>query len=808
MPILKKRILSSTTNSSQRESVTSNDKRETPVISTLRLQVACVLATLTAAIIFTLTEHDDHQHTWWCVFEIAMQILLVIVGTAYFRTRIRLFPDASVLLPPLLMVAAFSLLCEPIQRLFFDHGHSFEVLVMHSQCNLMLALAVCGFRMPFQRLAILIAVFLTIFSCTISNARGLVPLTLLFSMACVTWLIVSWWETVDRRLVEHEQRRRPILWVAAGVAIPLLLLLPALGFGNNTFTTALKGFMPSSGGNGDFDPFSRGGVNDGDALVAGNENIKSFAPLEDAPYLESDKPSLYDVINDQFDEPPKKIKDQQRAIALPAELMKHIHQQMAEAKQAGREFSLVRGERQADRSRIRDLDSPAAFYVAGQVPARFRMEIYEHFDGVTWYPLDSEEAADSPMQYHNGIREVDGRPWLRISPSGRVFELHEGSMTHSLKVANLDGNVIPSPPSLVGVSIEHVDREDMYHVSQHRIVKLCRKSIPAMTPINVVSEYAIRERLLDQSGVAVSPVSSDVTRVLPEGPNTDSLRRLAEQWTDGLPKGWRQIAAVESRLRDHCVLDRDAKIAADSESPVADFLLKNRRGPEYLFAASAASLLRSLSYSTRLVSGFYADPKNYDARKQHTAVFADNAHFWCEVDIGMNTWVTIEASPGYEIAQPPPGLLEQAWNSILQLGRLAIRNAVAVLLTLTTLILLVLNRRFVVDFILTLRWKMASGLSPEMRALQLGSLVERRLELAQLRRDSGTTLKRWARRSDFSGVSTQLSRVADIADQAMFGSGGLQLSDTDELDQLAEFLTYKRFRSLTHHQRANVAQTV
>ena len=37
------------------------------------------------------------------------------------------------------------------------------------------------------------------------------------------------------------------------------------------------------------------------------------------------------------------------------------------------------------------------------------------------------------------------------------------------------------------------------------------------------------------------------------------------------------------------------------------FLFESRRGPDYLFATSAAVLLRSLGYQTRVVSGLYAD---------------------------------------------------------------------------------------------------------------------------------------------------------------------------------------------------------
>ena len=347
MTVVNVRILSKRKQKAARHrNVTTRSEAEqsTPTTSR-RLHGICIATTVIAASIFTLTEHDDHQHTFWCAFEMVVQTLLVIVGTVFFRTRLKLLHDTSVIQPILVMVVTLTLLCEPFQRFFLGQGHPFEVLVMHSQSNLMLALAVCGFRITFQRLAMLIAVFLTIFSCTISNASGLMPLTILFAIGCLVWLVASWWETVDRRLMSTERRRSPLLWVATGVGVPLLLLLTTASFGANTVTTALQGFMPSSGGTGEFDPFSRGGVKDGDALVAGNENVKSFAPLEDAPFMESDKPSLYDMFNDLFDEPPKIVKDQQRSVALSPEELLHVHQKMAEAKQAGREFSLLRSQK-------------------------------------------------------------------------------------------------------------------------------------------------------------------------------------------------------------------------------------------------------------------------------------------------------------------------------------------------------------------------------------------------------------------------------------------------------------------------------
>lgn len=762
--------------------------------TSVRLHVICVVVSLLAAFIFTLTEHDDHEHTFWCIFEIAIQTVLVVVATVYFRLRISLLRQTSVVMPILVMVASLSLICEPVQRVFFGTGHAFEMLVMHSQCNLMLALAVCGFRLAFQRLAVLIAVFMTIFCCTISNAVGLIPLTMLFAVAALTWLVASWWETVDRRIATPEQARIPKTWLAIGATLPALALLAASGFGANSVTTALEGFMPSSGGTGQYDPFSRGGVKDGDALIAGNEDIKSFAPIEDAPFIESDLPSLYDVFNDQFDAPPKKIKNQQRAIALPPEMMKHIHQKMAEAKQAGREFSLLRSEKRGDADRIRDLKTKALFYVAGRTPLHLRMEVYDLFDGVEWAPYESGAVEGLLMT------ETDDRHWLNIPQAGKGFEVFSGTATHSIKNANLSGNIVPTPAHPVGVNIDKVNRSDMYVVSPASVVSMNRDSVPTMTPINFVSRCVDRGEIEASDRLSIIRRNSvqtlnDLSVSLPDLDEMESIRRLAVDCTDGLPRGWKQIAGIESWLKHNCTLDRDAK-PTDSVSPLNEFLLRSRRGPEYMFASAATVMLRTLGYSARLVSGFYARPDRYDDNKRHTPVYAEDAHFWCEVSLGAGLWLTLEPSPGYEVLQPPPGLIGRLWNLVIAVWQLVLNNLPLITILSLAGLVVVVNRRQFQDWLLTLRWQLSLRKSPHRRALELAQLVDHRLRLAGMTRQAGTTLRRWSRQPVLAPVQKDLTRVADLADEAMYRSEIQHTTDVKELDALARQLSYTELRRL------------
>ena len=786
------RRLDQSVRNDQRSEKTSPDEVS---ITSLRLHAVCVVLALLAAAIFTLTEHeDDHEHTLWCVFEITMQFTLVIIGTAYFRLRNSVMHNSSAIAPMLVMIACLSLICEPIQRILFGTGHAFEMLVMHCQCNLMLALAVCGFRMSNQRLSVMIAVFMTIFCGTISTAPGLIPLLAAFAVVAIVWMVLAWWETVEKRQLNSDRTRIPRFWLACAASLPVVALMTVGSFGSNSVTTALRGFMPSSGGTGEYSPFSRGGVNDGDALVAGDKDIKSFAPLDDAPFVESDQPSLYDVFNDTYDDPVTKIKQQDRAIALPPEVLTHIHQLMAESKQAGKEFSLLRSEKKASNDRIRDLKTKVLFYVAGRTPMHFKTEVYELFNGIIWTPGPRDLIANLKM------KETSERDWLSIK-GNNTFEVFSDSDTHSIKVANLDGNVIPAPTHAIGVNIDKVDRVDMYSAWENGILAMNRESVPPMTPINFVSRCMDPDLLRNEDSISFIKrdrvrTMSDVGIMVPDGDDTIRIRLLAQRITADLPRGWRQVEAITQYLQQNYVLDRTMHAGPDSQTPVADFLFEMKRGPEYLFASSAAMMLRTLGYPTRLVGGFYARPEHYDARKQHTHVHGSDAHFWCEVSLGARTWFTVEASPGYSTLLPRPGFFARVWLLVLGICQAALRNAVVLISVGFILAVLYALRRRIQDALLTLKWRLTSKNSPRQRAVRLASLVDHRLRLAGVERKPGVTLKRWSHQTELEPVRDKLLRIADIADHAMFGiASSIAVSD-DELRQLEQRLRYHELKQL------------
>jgi hypothetical protein len=766
------------------DSPESIDSRSTAALHWLTISMA-----LLANLIFVITDADGGRSA----ASLGSQLLVetgFTAGLAWMvRRRQNGLAEAPMITPLLLLVVLGSLAWEPIQRTFFLSGRPFEMMIMHCQKNLMLAAAVFACRTGYQRLCVLIGVSLAIFCAAITRENRVYWLVAIYGCAAVSWLILSYWTTLQARLIAGESRRIPVKWLLVGPSIPLFLLL-ASATGGQSVITSLRGFLPGSGGEEEMDQFSRGGVNDGDALVAGKDNISSFGPIEDAPFADDDKPSLYDVINDTYDEPAKKLKDMEQTVALPPELMAEVKARMARTEQAGREFSTLRRKAKKDDRTVKDLESHALFYVAGRVPLHLRMETYDIFDGIDWIP-----EALSPLSPGMGMVTTNGVPALRVPCGGRGLELHVGADTHAIKVINLRTPVIPAPLDLRSIQIDKVDRADMFGWHRDTIVKMNRKALPQMTTIQLRSECMDRERLTNHPHTNFTPVAEAKRIQLPQVSEIANVRALAEEWTRGIPGRYQQIQTICERLRETCVLDRDQHVAADSQFPVGEFLFESKRGPDYQFATAAALMLRSLGFSTRLVSGFYADPVRYDARKRCTAVHSSDVHFWLEVYLGGGTWATFEPSPGYDILAPPPGFWRRVWLTADSAGQWMRRHAIVLGIGFTLCVLGLVKRQVLNDAIVTVMWSMRPARTVRGRVLQTARLIDRRLSCSGRPRPQHLTLIRWLRQQpDLNQLSPAMTEFMSLADWAAFAEVD---SESEVEKSAAEACCRKISRDLT-----------
>lgn len=687
---------------------------------------------------------------------------IAIAGGFVISARYGHTSSPPVWLPVFILLAGLTSLAEEgIRREFFGHGRAFEVVLLCGLRNGMLAAAAGSLWRSLERVAAMLSLFLIIFAVMAGDDPFLYVVLLGYTVAGVAWLMRFYWSNLTGRMPDNETRKHHP--VGVWILLPLLLagLIAVIPLSGESATEVLAGFMPSSGGQGDFNPYARRGVGDGDMLVAGTKKVQSFAPIDEAPFFDSDKPSLYDAFSETYDDP-LPPKNSERAIALPPEIVQEAMQRLAESQAAGRKFSTLRQAPKPRPQGLSDRTSDALFFVAGCVPLHLRMETYDVFDGIEWYP----ESAPQPARPIS-IRKINGKPWVDLQHRP-LAERAAPVESHSLKIGRLETNRIPSPPQLIGIHVDKVDRSDLFGWATPDLIKMNRKSLPPMMVIHLQSQILNREQLKDQHFA----FGMSHHRGLPETFAFRQIQKLAEQWTEGLPRGWAQISAIERQLRTHYQLDPQARPHESCICPVAEFLLCSQRGPDYQFATAAAVMLRSLGYPARVVSGFYADPAKYDPRSRHTLVHSEDVHFWVEVGLDSETWITIEPTPGYEVLTPPPTWWDRVSTGWAACGELIAAHRLSLSLAGLLLVSGYFWRWRLLDELETVYCRVSLGTrEPGQSILQTLRLLDRRRQRVGWARAPGVTPTRWLKQLqnyDRTFCSPEWTLFIELAEQAAF----------------------------------------
>lgn len=773
--------------------------------ASLPLQVLVALLAAVAITTFAIVEADG-------LFQgrdaatLAGQGMAIALGGWALRRRSRRSAVPPLASPLLVLLGLLPLAWEPVNRQFLGDGLPFELLTMSVLRNVILGLALLSPWRRLHSLTISLSLFLVLFSALHGSDLALRFLVGLFALGAVAWLVTAHWTDVEQRLRTRQTRTQPRWGVVATAGLAMLGILMLSG-GTSPVRSAVAGFLSSSGGTGRHDRFSRDGVGDGDQLVAGSERIQSFAPIDDAPFVSDHEPSLYDVFDDTYEEQVQRPREQDRAIGLPPELAAKLKSHLeSRVEKANREFSTQRRPAPAEQATppARSIASEALFHVAGRVPLHLRLQPYDLFDGVTWYPLEEAPAAP-PLR----ITTLSGEPWLALSDRSEVRTYLGPPESHAIKVVRLDTNVIPAPLHTHGIHIGQVDRADMYRPGPDGLIRLDRKKLPSLVPIHLVSRTVAVDRIGGELSCysAVGPVF----RNIPAAAEPEAIAALAETWTRGIPRGWPQVARIQDRLRTEYRLDPAARPAEGVQSPVHDFLFHSHCGPDYQFATAAALLLRSLGYSTRLVSGFYADPARYDADARHTPVLAEDVHVWAEVNVAGGDWLTVEAAPGYEVLSPPPSLWQRALAAASRVAGMAVRNAIPLTTVAVLLLAAVWNRRGLADQLDTLRWRLSRRRGEAAQLLATLQLIERRGARTGFPRPVGATASRWlvenlSRRAP--EISAELRLLQRGIDEAVYRRGGLGSVSEKQREasgRVARTLSQRWFRQQSSpHSRSRI----
>lgn len=739
------------------EAVSSRTYGNTEVAS-ISLQALSVTLALIALLILAVVDADgvfSVPLTLW----FSLQAVLLIGGAIWIRRISTSHSTTPTISPFLLMLAVSSFLWEPIGRGVWGIGRPLEILVMHALGAAVWGLALVSLWQKYQGIAVLMSLFLAAFSLSAAHQLAVQGLASAFALLAISWLTVRYWDQLSGRLRGRSRRSGRALLIP-GLAI-LFVLLAFTGGRHRELMATLNGFVPSSGGTGDSSPHARQGIGNGEMLVAGCENIQSFGPIDEAPFMTDDKPSLYDVFDDTYDEPVMPP-NTDRAMALMPDTTsvkkEHLHTQ---TQKANREFSTARKPSGKKRNDVKNISSDALFYVSGRTPLHLRLELYDTFDGVNWHAEPESSPSETPTM--NMVKEAE-RAWLRLPDRSKSWEFLGPAETHAVKIVQLETNVIPAPLHLHGVHIADVDRLDMFKPGPQGLVRMDREKLAELVPIHLASRTVDNAKLNQEAWTNGEKRYTDVPESLrPE------LTRLAQKWGAASPRGWTQIEAIIRHLREEYHHDHDFREPADVSSPVLSFLTESHRGPDYQFATAAALLLRTLNYTTRVVSGFYASPGDYDVKSRHTPVKKADVHFWTEVRLGNGCWTSVEPTPGYEVLLPPLGwretFLQYAGKTIMVFWQYRLSWGFGILL----LGGLSWFRHLIADTWSMVNWR----LRPEKRsAVHAWRILSRRLRAHGWKMSQGITPRQLLRQiaSARPEFSTTLQDFSSLLEREVFGN--------------------------------------
>ena len=671
------------------------------------------------------------------------------------------------------IVFLFSFCCLPFVtdlalRSQAAHGNPMEIQFPLAIRNLMFGLVVLP-RSTTGRLAMFTSFFLAIFSALVATSTATNVLLAGYALLGLWWLMGDYWQRISAHFPDETTIEIPYFARAGAISLVLFCLAGgAIAFQSSAVTSAVAGFMPSSGGTGGSDPFARGGVGDGEQTVGAKEDADSFGPIESELFLESQQPTLYDMFIENYAETQIKRRDSRsRAIPLTSkETQKQNHTKFGQNKKATREFSAMR-RHSADRKRrtLDDVKSKAVLYVAGRTPLHLGLAIYDHWDG---QELSRRGETPQPRLRLDSDGDRKWATWDRSSYDDCFSEAE----SHQLKIINLSSPTIPTPPNLTATHIDKLHDANFFRW-EDGLLRLRGDKIPSLTVVHVKSRFLRRERL--DSLVLRRTASTEQSF-------SARLRQLASDWTANATSDWERVELVCRQLRkfDH---DREAFVPEGTPDAIEHFLLESQQGPDYLFATSAAVLLRSCGFQTRIVSGLYADPQNYDRMAKATGVYSNDVHFWMEIETENGHWVPIEATPGFEMLYAQQTFWQATTATITGFAEQLLARPVASLMLVVAFVTSVFLKRQLYGMGAMLWWQLRLNATPRQQVLRSVLLLQRLTSRKESRRHDGQTIDQWIERlgescRDSSAIREFRSLVSwacyASSDQPAFATGSVR----------------------------------
>jgi hypothetical protein len=598
-----------------------------------------------------------------------------------------------------------------------DTGLVFRLLI--GLRNAALVGAVLSDRPRAMRISALASVAVMLFAFSLGRGWGLLVAAVLFAGAILAWLSMSSWRDFARRLPPGAAHQAPWGWVLCLALVGGVSFMAGVLFYPAEAKGLLERLVPLD--TGDSDRAKAAALHHGNRLALEDLEQEKYGPAGTGP-----GGSKGPTDNGSGEE----------------------------AGQDAGAFSLVRAKKEAEaKDRV-------LFQYKGRGPGHLPLVSYDQTDGLRWQP---EPAAGS--QKSADLGDPDSRI-TTMKPFG--FSLAEQGGASPLGGA---GSIAGGGTSGDGVEDSRAALSALLLGLQGggRLVnpeqrpadrKKIEQLLAGMPPGFGHADY-----------LRLPPLPGATSGQLPAagGTLTPEVRALLESWTAGRPRGWPQIDALIQGLRRHAQHDREATVPITEPDPLRYFLLDRRRGPDYLFASSAAVLLRALAYPSRMTAGFYVRPDDYRMMTGTTPVRASDVHFWTQVQMPGGVWINLEPTPGYEVIQPEATPWESVAKTANQVGETG-RRSWPVLLSGFAVVALVFRTRWrLAERLATLWWRCRSEQPTDRLLRSTWRLIERRARLAGVGRRRGTTLPAWSARvgAVAPALAPLLSDLADAADRLL-----------------------------------------
>lgn len=701
---------------------------------------------------------DGNMRTFGVAFGVGL-LSLAILGSYLIPV-----PRNGQSLPPKSWAIGFALalllpvLIEPLLREWTGNGFPLDLQMVNGLRILGLSLCAASAWTICRRTAGVVAMFLALFSSAMGDQPQIPFVLVPFALMGGIWLILSYRseqsnasDAVADGRVTHVPMRLPfreaivfgiLTAISVGVAVA----------GPKRILVTLGELMPTSGGTGNVDPFARYGIGDGPEEVAG-DNARAAGMVETDKMIEDNKNSLIDAVSDMYGPPHKPNKDQERMVAAGVSQVIEQHGTLPDNRRPSRDFDTSRKGPKSDKTPDSQ-KARAVLEVEGRTPLHIRIVAYERY-------LSDEKRWMEAKKPASRLLDAEGGDWMKLS-NHRDTDWYAKDDRHRIKVANLTDNLVPTPSHLTRFRINKVDKPEYYEWDYDGVLALQgrRKTPPGVV---VTTEC----RTLDPSRLsakAFAPPKVVIHSGVPDAINAP-VSQLSQEWAGSFPRGWMQIDAILSKLRSEYLLDPNATAPPDHPAPLLWFLTESRRGPDYLFATSAALMLRSLGYPTRVCLGYYASPEAYDSETAHTPVKATDLHVWPEILLSDNHWLIVEPTPGYQTLPRLKPWQERMLEALMVSLAWLKQHAVAVVLAMALVVVAVARWRSLWDWCQTTKLKLFPGPTWQEQSLRTLKLLDQRTRLAGRPRPDTITLSGWYRQFH---ESEELQRFVELTEWAAY----------------------------------------